>query len=132
MEELKQQYEELLDRFVRLHTVANKAGLLELGNNDNLNKQLVAERDILEYGAFLLVDGDGEHVFNVLDNIIAQVTDQNDHTLATAKREAVSALNPNTALGITCALERINSHTPFPIKETLERFGLWDEQLNGI
>jgi hypothetical protein len=130
-EELKRQYEELLDNFHRCWVIACKCGILELSNDHNLSLEKIANRDIFEYGAAIISTNDDELVKELLDNIVAQVEDPNERRLAMAKREAVLRLDPQHNDKPT-ALERINSHTPFPIKETLERFGLWDGEGNGI
>jgi flagellar motor component MotA len=112
--EFIEKYLETAKRALDFTEKARREGLLAL--EDELDREKIAARDILEYGLNFVVDGtDGELIERILSNIIEQEKNKWQKTLMLIKKEAVlsiySGLNPRMLLA------RLNSYTDLSLND---------------
>ena len=78
----------IFNRTVTFYEKARREGLFSIEND--IDKALIDERDIFEYGIRWVIDGTDPYIINkILSNLIAQCSDPLEVLLKTIQKEAV-------------------------------------------
>ena len=105
---------DIFRRAMFLCAKAQSEGLLSL--EDVWNEEKSDNRDILEYGLRLVIDGTEDSIINkILSNIINQEQDEQKHTLKTIQKEAVLAIQSRYHPRVFAFL--LNSYTDIPLSD---------------
>jgi flagellar motor component MotA len=115
-EEFISEYHVIAERAIFLADKARGKGLLALEDEIDLEKH--NDRDILEYGLQLIVDGICfEQVDRILSNIVAQEEDKEKRTLKTIQKTIVLSLHNGDSPRVFMAL--VNSLSPLSLNDDL-------------
>ena len=113
-EEFIAEYNAIAGRALTLAKKARRMGLLSL--EEDFDKEKVNNRDILEYGTRLAIDGtDRDDIEFILSNIIEQEKDENIRRLKTIQKVAVLGIQMGNNPRILFLA--LNSLTDIPLKE---------------
>jgi flagellar motor component MotA len=114
-------YYRIAERALKCVETARREGLLAL--EDIIDKEKVNERDIFEYGLYLIVDGyDHSFIERILSNLINQETYEDPRTLKMIQKEAVLGIQEGVNPHILYLL--MNSYTDLPLDEDeMRHFG---------
>ena len=113
-EEFKAEYNGIAKRALAFAEKARRKGLLSI--EDDIDKEKVKNRDILEYGLIFAIDGtDRDLVEFILSNIIEQEKDENMRRLKKIQKEAV--LGIQYGMNPRILFFMLNSLTDVPLSE---------------
>jgi flagellar motor component MotA len=118
-DEFEKEYNAVMKRIFFLSEKARREGLLALEALIDENKYI--QRDILEYGLRLIVDGtDGQLVNKILTNIVELETDKEKKVLKNIQKEAVAGIqegyNPRLLLML------LNSYVNIGIEDVMKKY----------
>jgi flagellar motor component MotA len=118
-EEFVKEYKETVNRIFVLSEKARREGLL--ATEELIDENKYNQRDILEFGLRLVVDGtDAGIIDRILTNIINLEADSNKKLLQTIRKEAVlriqEGLNPRLLKLI------LNSYVNIEVEETMKQY----------
>jgi flagellar motor component MotA len=90
-EDFVKEYRKIVQRAFEMEEKSRREGLLAL--DDLIDENKLKQRDVMELGLRLIVDGtDRAPVDKILTNIINQETDNDKKTLMTVQKEAVLSI----------------------------------------
>jgi flagellar motor component MotA len=118
-DEFEKEYNAVMKRIFFLSEKARREGLLALEALIDENKYI--QRDILEYGLRLIVDGtDGQLVNKILTNIVELETDKEKKVLKNIQKEAAIGIqegyNPRLLLML------LNSYVNIGIEDVMRKY----------
>jgi flagellar motor component MotA len=113
------EYHVITKRAVELSDRARREGLL--ANEEFIDEEKYKQRDVMELGLRLIVDGTDRDIVNkILTNIISLETDNDVKTLMTIKKEAILSIQEGDNPRLMLLL--LNSYVNIEIESMMEHY----------